>query len=437
MPLARSPARPWASAVAGRAQGVHVRRSVLFRPRAPRGDAVISPSLLGEARPAASLGPSRAGTRRFEPATPATRRPRRLAVRTPPDPADPRPPPRSGRRARAAVMFDRFRGVLPAGVGEHALPGAVHQPRARRHRLPEVHHLGDGHEGPAQVNLTSRLHRPDVARLPEIHTNLGPERYEEASPVHRLVVLKATVAQFSATSSSPCATRSAEVVRAPETPWRISRIVLEDAALTRRVVRGGVLARHRGGGVAAGRRALRVRGAPLGRKSAKPPSGDGGRCPSVARPFRRPLQVRGARARRARARIPAAREQSGALQVQERHVPPGRELRMPSALTRERCEGRARAKSRTPFLTAPHTRAFTTVDGVALEAHVLAFTTRHVETPLSSSRVPNLCLYSGVGGIRLSTSFQGRSAACRARPGAKYPSANTGHPLRRHLHASA
>ena len=102
-------------------------------------------------------------------------------------------------------MFDRFRGVLPKSVGEgtHFLVPFIET--HHRHRTSEVHHLGDGHEGPATGEPhVARAAPPDVARLPEIHTNLGPEYEERVLPSIGNEVLKATVARFNADQPSPC-----------------------------------------------------------------------------------------------------------------------------------------------------------------------------------------------------------------------------------------
>merc|ERR1711966_158690 len=87
---------------------------------------------------------------------------------------------------KAAVMFDRFRGVLPKAVGEgtHFLVPFIQNPtvydiRTRPKSISSV----TGTKDLQQVNLTLRvLHRPEVARLPEIHTNLGPEYEERVLP---------------------------------------------------------------------------------------------------------------------------------------------------------------------------------------------------------------------------------------------------------------
>jgi prohibitin 1 len=84
------------------------------------------------------------------------------------------------------------------------------------------------------VNLTLRvLHRPEVARLPEIHTNLGPEYEERVLPSIGNEVLKATVAQFNAdqllTMRDEVSKRVSFALRKRAEDFGI---VLEDVALT-------------------------------------------------------------------------------------------------------------------------------------------------------------------------------------------------------------
>jgi prohibitin 1 len=76
-------------------------------------------------------------------------------------------------------------------------------------------------------------HRPDVARLPEIHTNLGPEYEERVLPSIGNEVLKATVAQFNAdqllTMRDEVSKRVSFALRKRAEDFGI---VLEDVALT-------------------------------------------------------------------------------------------------------------------------------------------------------------------------------------------------------------
>ena len=138
---------------------------------------------------------------------------------------------------KGAVMFDRFRGVLPKSVGEgtHFLVPFIQNPtiydiRTRPKSITSV----TGTKDLQQVNLTLRvLHRPEVARLPEIHTNLGPEYEERVLPSIGNEVLKATVAQFNAdqllTMRDEVSKRVSFALRKRAEDFGI---VLEDVALT-------------------------------------------------------------------------------------------------------------------------------------------------------------------------------------------------------------
>merc|ERR1712216_997944 len=96
-----------------------------------------------------------------------------------------------------AVMFDRFRGVLPvtSGEGTHFVVPFIQNPtiydvRTRAKSLTGTKDL-------QQVNLTLRvLCRPDVDKLPKIHQELGQDYDDRVLPSIGNEVLKATVAQF-------------------------------------------------------------------------------------------------------------------------------------------------------------------------------------------------------------------------------------------------
>ena len=134
-------------------------------------------------------------------------------------------------------MFDRFRGVLPKSVGEgtHFLVPFIQSPtiydiRTRPKSITSV----TGTKDLQQVNLTLRvLHRPEVARLPEIHMNLGPDYEERVLPSIGNEVLKATVAQFNAdqllTMRDEVSKRVSFALRKRAEDFGI---VLEDVALT-------------------------------------------------------------------------------------------------------------------------------------------------------------------------------------------------------------
>jgi prohibitin 1 len=101
-----------------------------------------------------------------------------------------------------AVMFDRFRGVLPVvkGEGTHLMVPFIQSPtiydvRTRAKSLTSV----TGTKDLQQVNVTLRvLCRPDVDKLPKIHMELGQDYDDRVLPSIGNEVLKATVAQFNA-----------------------------------------------------------------------------------------------------------------------------------------------------------------------------------------------------------------------------------------------
>ncbi len=101
-----------------------------------------------------------------------------------------------------AVMFDRFRGVLPAvsGEGTHFLIPWVQKPivfdiRARPKNVPSI----TGSKDLQNVNITLRiLFRPVPDALPNIYTTLGVDYEDRVLPSITSEVLKAVVAQFDA-----------------------------------------------------------------------------------------------------------------------------------------------------------------------------------------------------------------------------------------------
>merc|ERR1712029_1289340 len=101
-----------------------------------------------------------------------------------------------------AVMFDRFRGVLPdvTGEGTHFMIPWVQRPitfdiRSRPKNVPSV----TGSKDLQNVNITLRiLFRPMPDQLPNIYTPLGTDYEDRVLPSITNEVLKAVVAQFDA-----------------------------------------------------------------------------------------------------------------------------------------------------------------------------------------------------------------------------------------------
>jgi prohibitin 1 len=136
-----------------------------------------------------------------------------------------------------AVIFDRFRGVLPDTVGEgtHFILPWLQKPyifdiRTRPHNFSST----SGTKDLQMVSLTLRLlSRPDVVNLPTIFTSLGLEYDDKVLPSIGNEVLKAVVAQFNADqllTDRPhvsALVREALVRRAAE-----FNIVLDDVAIT-------------------------------------------------------------------------------------------------------------------------------------------------------------------------------------------------------------
>ncbi|XAR51968.1 hypothetical protein NMG60_11006781 [Bertholletia excelsa] len=136
-----------------------------------------------------------------------------------------------------AVLFDRFRGVMEATVGEgtHFLVPWLQKPfifdiRTRPHTFSSI----SGTKDLQMVNLTLRvLSRPEVNQLPRIFQTLGLEYDEKVLPSIGNEVLKAVVAQFNADQLLTERPHVSALVR--ESLIRRARdfnIVLDDVAIT-------------------------------------------------------------------------------------------------------------------------------------------------------------------------------------------------------------
>lgn len=101
-----------------------------------------------------------------------------------------------------AVIFDRFRGILPqvTGEGTHFMIPWVQRPilydiRSRPKNVPSI----TGSKDLQNVNITLRiLFRPLPDSLPQIYTTLGVDYEDRVLPSITNEVLKAVVAEFDA-----------------------------------------------------------------------------------------------------------------------------------------------------------------------------------------------------------------------------------------------
>ncbi|EPZ34534.1 Prohibitin domain-containing protein [Rozella allomycis CSF55] len=101
-----------------------------------------------------------------------------------------------------AVIFDRFRGVLPQVVGEGThflIPGLQRAIMFDIRTKPRNIATTTGSKDMQMISLTLRvLHRPEISHLPSIYSKLGTDYDERVLPSIGNEVLKAVVAQFDA-----------------------------------------------------------------------------------------------------------------------------------------------------------------------------------------------------------------------------------------------
>ncbi|ORZ32985.1 prohibitin-1, partial [Catenaria anguillulae PL171] len=101
-----------------------------------------------------------------------------------------------------AVIFDRLKGVRQEVIGEgthFVIPwlqrAIIYDVRTRPRNISTT----TGSRDMQMVSLTLRvLHKPDVAKLPQLHQTLGPDYDERVLPSIGNEVLKAIVARFDA-----------------------------------------------------------------------------------------------------------------------------------------------------------------------------------------------------------------------------------------------
>jgi len=101
-----------------------------------------------------------------------------------------------------AVIFDRFRGVMPdvAIEGTHFFIPIIQRPIIFDIRsTPRVVSTITGSKDLQNISITLRiLHRPEPSKLPQIYLNIGQDFAERVLPSITNEILKAVVAQFDA-----------------------------------------------------------------------------------------------------------------------------------------------------------------------------------------------------------------------------------------------
>jgi len=136
-----------------------------------------------------------------------------------------------------AVIFDRFRGVLPIvkGEGTHFKIPVVQEPYYFEVRAkPRVINSHTGTKDLQKVSIALRiLHRPKIEALPQIYSRIGLDYDEKVLPSIGNEVLKAVVAQYNAdqllTMREKVSNQISETLRKRAATFNIE---LDDVAIT-------------------------------------------------------------------------------------------------------------------------------------------------------------------------------------------------------------